>query len=323
MQHRTKLFYRTAVLALSLLLCLPAGCGAKQEAPPSAEEPQAVTFVDAIGNPVSITSCQRVVSLYGSFAETWLLAGGTLVGVTSDAIEERKLDLDDTEVAVIGSVKEPNLEEILAAEPDLVLLSADIGSQLTLDTVLTQAGIPHAYFRVDTFADYLRMLELCCACTGRTDLYEVNGIAVQAQIDKVLQTVAGQPSPSVLLLRAYATGVKAKGTDNLAGVILQDLGCDNLVEHGAVLEDISLEEILTADPDFIFVTTMGKEEAALAYLSENFESNPAWASLSAVQNGRVIVLPKELFHYKPNARWGESYEMLAKHLYPQLAAQLG
>jgi len=28
------------------------------------------------------------------------------------------------------------------------------------------------------------------------------------------------------------------------------------------------------------------------------------------------VLNKELFHYKPNARWGESYEILANILYP-------
>ena len=65
------------------------------------------------------------------------------------------------------------------------------------------------------------------------------------------------------------------------------------------------------------------EEAALGYLEEHFESNPAWAGLSAVQNGRYEVLPKELFHYKPNARWGESYAYLAKILYPDLAGELG
>jgi iron complex transport system substrate-binding protein len=29
-----------------------------------------------------------------------------------------------------------------------------------------------------------------------------------------------------------------------------------------------------------------------------------------VQNGRYTVLPKDLFHYKPNERWGESYAYL-------------
>ena len=38
--------------------------------------------------------------------------------------------------------------------------------------------------------------------------------------------------------------------------------------------------------------------------------------LVSSENDRFVVLPKELFHYKPNARWGESYEYVAKILYP-------
>ena len=42
--------------------------------------------------------------------------------------------------------------------------------------------------------------------------------------------------------------------------------------------------------------------------------------LSAVQEGRVYVLPRELFHYKPNARWAEAYEYLLAILYPDVYA---
>lgn len=34
-----------------------------------------------------------------------------------------------------------------------------------------------------------------------------------------------------------------------------------------------------------------------------------------MKEDRVEVLPKDLFHYKPNARWGESYQMLAELMY--------
>lgn len=53
----------------------------------------------------------------------------------------------------------------------------------------------------------------------------------------------------------------------------------------------------------------------MASLDELLLSNPAWASLTAVQEGHFHLLPKDLFHLKPNARWGESYEILADYLY--------
>lgn len=213
-------------LLCALLAALLTGCGAVS--PQSAEPAQeGYTFFDALGYETTLTSWDRVVSLYGSFAEAWTLAGGTLVGAASDAVEERGLPLGQ-DTAVVGSVKEPNLEKVLAADPDFVILSADITGQVGLHQALTDAGIPHAYFRTDTFSEYLTMLELFCSMTGREDLYQQNGLVVQEEIDRVKAAVQGQPRPTALLIRAYSTGAKAKGADNLAGVILRDLGADNL-----------------------------------------------------------------------------------------------
>ena len=49
-------------------------------------------------------------------------------------------------------------------------------------------------------------------------------------------------------------------------------------------------------------------------LEASLTSNPIWDTLQAVQNGRIFYLEKELFHQKPNARWGESNEILAQLL---------
>jgi iron complex transport system substrate-binding protein len=86
-----------------------------------------------------------VVSLYGSFAEAWTLSGGTLVGATQDAVDERHLDLGE-DVSIVGTVKEPNLEEILALSPDFVILSSEIPAQVKLHQSLTDAGIPTPIF---------------------------------------------------------------------------------------------------------------------------------------------------------------------------------
>ena len=279
-----------------------------------------VSITDSNGSQITLnTHSPRVVAAYGSFAEAWLLAGGELVGVTQDALEERALGLPEG-IAVVGTVKEPNAEEILALEPDLVILASDIAGQADIQDVLENAGLTCAYFQVDTFEDYGFMMEQFTAVTGREDLYEENVTQVEQQIQDARAAAAlSSTRPSVLLIRAFSSGIKAKTDDELAGAILKDLGAHNIADdHPSMLEDLSLEEVIAADPEYIFVTTMGDEQKALDYLNGLIEQNPAWSELSAVKEGRYIVLPKDLFHYKPNNRWGESYQYLGEVLYPEL-----
>ena len=324
-------------LALALLL---AGCAAvsttestsqtvsQVDSPSSAPESASsqlesageVSITDSNGSQITLdTSAPRVVAAYGSFAEAWLLAGGELVGVTQDALEQRDLGLPE-DIAVVGTVKEPNAEEIIALEPDLVLLASDITAQADIRDVLENAGLACAFFQVDTFADYAFMMEQLCAVTGREDLYEENVTQVGQQIEEAQANAAlSSTRPNVLLIRAFSTGIKAKTDDELAGAILKDLGAHNIADdHPSMLEDLSLEEVIAADPDYIFVTTMGDEQKALDYLNGLIQQNPAWSELSAVKEDRYIVLPKDLFHYKPNNRWGESYQYLGEILYPEL-----
>lgn len=258
---------------------------------------------------------ERVVSLYGSFSEAWLQAGGTLVGVTDDAVNERGLELPDAQI--IGTNKAPNLELVMALEPDWVILSADIAAQGPAMQVLQEAGIECTAFRVDTWQDYAAMMDVLTQKTGRRDLYDAIVPPLEQNISRIIEQAKEQKSPKVLLLRAYSSGAKAKGADNLAGVMLQDLGCVNVVDlHPSLLEDLSLEAIVMEDPDWILVSVMGgDEQAALRALDESLGRNPAYQALTAVQEGRVRVLPRDLFHYKPNARWAESYGYLYEMLF--------
>lgn len=284
----------------------------------AAAKEEVFSFKDALDYHVVLREKpKRVVSFIGSYAETWLLAGGGLVGVTNDVITERKLEMPE-KVKIIGTVKDPNLEETLALAPDFVLLSPNIESHVKASETLKKAGIPHAFFKVEHFNEYLDMLKICTDITGNKDLYEKNGTQVQSQIEDILSRIDKKDGPSVLLIRAFSSGAKAKNDDNMVCRILEDLGTHNIAAmQESLLEDLSMEIILQEDPDFIFVITMGDSEEAMKAMAQGLEKNPAWESLSAVKSGRYIVLPKDLFHYKPNARWGESYEYLAKILYSE------
>lgn len=121
----------------------------------------------------------------------------------------------------------------------------------------------------------------------------------------------------MLFVRAYSSGYKALNSSSMTGAMLKDLGATNIADNDKdLLDSLSMDAIIQRDPDYIFVVVMGSDEKkALALIDKQFKSNPAWAGLKAVKNEKYDVIPQDLFHYKPNARWGESYEYLSKLLY--------
>ena len=313
----------TLPLAAAVLAGLLAGCGTPA---PAASSPlsgstsvsQGYTFTDDLGRAVTVETPKRVAALIGSFADVWCLAGGqdSLVAAAHDAWTSFDLGLSDA-VADLGAVKEPTLEVLLAARPDFILASCNTAANLELQGTFEQAGIPVAYFDVQHLDDYLNMLKICTDLTGCPENYETYGLAVQAQVEAAKGRQDGS-SPTVLTIRATGSSCKVKGSsDFLLGEMLSDLGCVNVADReAALLENLSLESILAADPDYIFVVLQGSDAAdAQETLEKTLLSNPAWNTLRAVQEGNFYTLEHSLYNLKPNARWGEAYEKLSDILY--------
>ena len=306
-----------------LLLCvlLLSGCGAKTPVPETDDADNHISFTDDLGREVSLPQPRRVAALIGSFADVWCIAGGkdTLAAAANDSWTSFDLGLGE-DVADLGAIKEPNLEVLLAAEPDLILASCNTTANLDLQDTFETLNIPVAYFDVQTFDDYLRMLEICTQLTGCPDNYRRYGLEVQKVIDAACARQDGS-APSVLCIRATGSSCKAKGSvDNVLGEMLADLGCVNIADtDGALLETLSLESIIQKDPDYIFAVLQGADSAdAQRTLEQTLLSNPAWEHLSAVEEGRFYTLDHRLYNLKPNAKWGEAYEALADILYPTI-----
>jgi iron complex transport system substrate-binding protein len=315
------------VLMMLALTLAVAGCGTGKDAQAAGgqvSDAQAVSsegtaniFTDALGRQVEVKSHERVASLLGSFSDIWLLSGGSLVAAVDDSWDSLELDLPEDTVK-LGSILSPNTELLLASNPDLVLASSNTEADVQMQSLLESAGITVIYFDVQSFDDYLGALKTCTDITGRADLYQKYGLDVKAEIEQVKQRIDGS-SPKVLFLRAASSNVKAKGSEGtVGGEILADLGCINIADSdSSLLDDLSLEAIVKADPDYIFVTTQGSNtQAALDNVDKLLRDNPVWSSLTAVQNGRYHVLDKKLYNLKPNAKWGQAYRELADILYP-------
>lgn len=300
----------TKLFSIILLITLLVGCAA-----PAAEtEPvTAFSFTDDLDRTVMVNQPRRVACLLGSFAQIWQLAGGEVAATADDAWDDLALELSE-DCVNLGNTKELSLELLLAAQPDFILASANTRQNLEWMETLESAKIPTAYFDVANFDDYLRLLKLCTDITGRADLYETHGTAVQSQIDAVLKKAADRgTTPTVLSMRASASMVTVKNSeDNVLGEMLRSLGCRNIADSEAsLLENLSLEKILEADPDFIFFVQRGDDtEGMRAYVDNMMAENPAWQQLTAVKEGRLYFMDKNLYNLKPNHRWGEAYEQL-------------
>lgn len=308
------------ILILLLTLCLLlSGCGFGQESTPVYDN---IIILDDLGRTVCMKEPKRVAALLGSFADVWLLAGGTLCAAAEDAWEDFDLPLEGA--VNLGGAHSPSLELLLSADPDLVIASASTASHLAIKDTLEAAGIAVAYFDVDHFNDYLHMLDICTSITGRKDLYEQNGLQVQTQIEAIKARYAADNVPEaqrkVLLIRAAASVIKAKGsTGTILGEMLADMGCINIADSDrTLLDNLSVEAVIQQQPYHIFVVTMGSDtEAAKASLEAMLLENPAWSTLEAVQAGRIHYMEKTMFNLKPNAKWAQSYETLYETLKDQ------
>jgi len=308
------------ILALLFMLAmLLSACGGEQTAP-SEDSAAVVTFTDDMGREITVKSTMRAATLLGSFAQVWQLAGGEVSAAPDDAWEDLALPMGEDAVN-LGSTEQLSLELLLSSQPDLIIASMNRRQNVEWMDMLVGTGIPVAYFNIDDFDDYLRFLDICTDITGRKDLYEQHGLVVREQIDAVVersrQRLAGGDGPTVLCMTSSASTVRVQNSEGtVLGAMLKTLGCVNIADSDTTLmESLSIEHILVSDPDYIFFVQRGDDEEGMkAHVQEFLMDHPAWSQLTAVKNGHVFFMEKNLFNLKPNHRWGEAYEILEDKL---------
>ncbi len=284
------------------------------------------TFIDSDGISVTVTKKpKKIAVLFSSYADIWVTAGGRVDITVGESVERGFTDNSAVLVDSGAGHSTIDMETLIASEPDIVIGTADFECQAEAVRFCRSAGIPAAAFRVESFEDYLAVLKICCDLTGNTQNYELYGTKIASEIAEIKSKVAEYAASCeiipVLFVRAgsSARSTKAKtAADNYVCAMLDELYTQNIANKAQVLKgELSLEAILENPPDYLFITTMGNEEAAKEYMDSLLKSD-GWKQLECVRTGKYAYLPKELFHFKPNSRWAESYRCLAGLLYPEI-----
>lgn len=289
------------------------------------ETNETVTYLDWEGEKTSITKKpKKVVVLYNSILDLWYLAGGEAIARVKGTTNVPEAAMDITN---LGTWNKISIEALLALEPDLVILTHNSDTQREFREVLAQNGVEYAVIDTSTnaYEAFQKNLYLFCKVLGNEDIYKskVKSIIDQCQttIEKV-NTV--EEKPDVAVLFSTSKSVQTETENSLTGEMISLLGAKNVVEaedipiKGETRINFSMEILAAKDPDYILICTMGDIEKCKERISSEIESSSAWSTLTAVKEGRVYYLPKEYSVYKPNAKYPEAFEYLAKIIYPEV-----
>lgn len=281
-----------------------------------AETDTTVTFVDGEGNEKTLTKKpERTVVLLNSILDLWYLVGGESVARVSG---ESNVPPEAMNITDLGSFNKVSIEALLALEPDLVLMHTT-NSQTQFADILDQNGIEWAVIDASTkaYSAFQNNAYIFSKILGTEDLFEEKVMPVVEKCEGIIERAKeNKEHPSVAVLYSTSKEIKVDTDDSSIGEMTSLLGVENIVKpedivvEGETRVAFSFEKLIEADPDYILISTMGDVEGVKAKIAKDLESNPAWNALTAVQNDEVHYLPKDLFVYKPNARYDEAFAYL-------------
>lgn len=300
------LSFSRAVLAATLVASLAAtGCvrGDDRARAPSSRRTEATTAVDDFGDTVSLAPAARMASLNPTTTEFLFAigAGSKLVGRDSyDEWPAAAKSLPD-----LGPGISPNVERILAARPDAVILYATNDNRAAARE-LRAAGVRVVGLKIDRLADFHRAAAMLGALAGDTAAARLTVDTVERTLARVRAATAALPHPRVLWY-LWDNPLLVLGSGSYQSELLAIAGGTNVyADRAEPAATVSLEDVLTRDPEVILLDS-GKTALLRA--------SPRWRTVTAVRTGRMIEIDDALLN-RPGVTLGMAARSLALALHP-------
>ena len=283
---------RHPIIALAFAGVLGAACGTDRAAPGTG------VVVDDFGDTVRFDApAARIVSLNPVTTELLfaLGAGDRLVGRTSwDLYPAAARAVPD-----LGNGMGPNVEAVLGQRPDLVVLYAT-PSNRTAASQLRRAGVMTVSIRTDLIADLGRVTPILARLIGDSALGALVVDTVNASLAAVRARADTATGP-VAFWHIWDAPLMTIGGGSFLSELLTVAGVRNSFgDATAPSPQVSLEEVARRDPDVILAGPLA---------AAKIRATPAWASIRAVREERVLVVDTTLVG-RPGVRMGEA----ARHL---------
>ena len=267
-------------------------------------------FTDETGRRVSIlVPPRRIVSLAPALTETLyaLSVEDRLVGVTDycdyppEALKKPK----------IGGAVNPNLEQIVAFQPDLVLAQAlTLNRRETVDA-LERLGLAVYATSSHTVEGVLESTRHVGEVTGAGEAGERLVAQLRERLEQLKQRLAGRPPRRVLFVVWHEPLISA-GRDTFLADALRLAGAESVVETSQDWPRLSLEEVVRLQPEFLVFASSHSEGVERTF--DDLKNRPGWRDLEAVRQHRVAIVSDAI--NRPAPRLVDAIEELARQLHP-------
>jgi iron complex transport system substrate-binding protein len=270
-------------------------------------------LVDAMGRHVRVPSTpRRVVALAPSITETIysIGAGDAVVGVT----DFTDWPAEATQRPSVGGIVNPSIEKLVSLRPDLVIATREVNHKDTIDE-LDRLGIPVFVVDPQGLDGVLESVRQVGRALNRSREADRLVDRLRARRDAVVTRVRGLARPRVLLV-IWPDPVITIGRHAFITDVINAAGGQSVTEDLAQLyPQISLEEVLRRNPEWLLLPANGHQPISLADL----EKRPGWDRVDAVRRRHVLYYDERLDHSSPRAF--DALEDIAKQLHADAFAR--
>lgn len=326
MKHLNKtLAALLAALLLALTACAPAAAPEATQAPEATEAPAAtdapeaagVTVTDMTGREITLDApATRVVALSASDCEIIyaLGAGEQLVGRG----EYCDYPAEVLEVPAVQSGAETNIEQIIALEPQVLFMTKMAQTEEQI-AALEAAGVHVVVSDAQDIAGVYEAIGMIGTLLGREAEAGTMVADMVAAFDDVAARAAGDGSETIYFeVSPLQYGLWAAGADTFMDEIAQMLGLTNAFADVSGWAEVSEEQVLSRDPDYIVTISMYYGEGPTPV--EEIQGRAGWENVSAVKNGKILNLQNNELS-RPSYRLAEGARMLCDFVYGAADAQ--
>lgn len=300
------------------ILCAAAGCGGSEKNAPAENTSGGITVTDDNGRTVTLNGVpQKIVPLSASFLEPL----HNLDAKVAARVSAKAGILDEYKnLPEVGNVYNINIEKVIEQQPDLVIAYKGMNDKFVRN--FEENGIPVVVLEMRTYAQVKNTVSVLGKICGSEDKAKQLNDAMDKRIADVKAKMPDKKL-RIAILHSTAQNVTVQLEGSIAGSTAQLLGFTNIaagsmpLENNSTAAPYSLETLVAANPDIIYITSMGKLETVQDAMLKSISASPAWQSLAAVRSGHVYFLPQELFLLSPGIKYPQAAEYMAKLAYPE------